>query len=150
MPMYFVQHGKAVPKELDPDRPLSAEGRIEVEHVGACLRHMGLTLRGVCHSGKNRAQQTAEILATEVGLDYASEMEGMKPNDDVVDFSKGLQDQTMYVGHLPHMGKLVSYLVAGNEDAGVVSFSNGGVVCVEEDDNGYHIKWFLLPFLCTV
>ena len=150
MPMYFVQHGKAVAKEIDPERPLSDEGRREVELVGACLRHMGLTLRSVCHSGKTRARQTAEILTTEVGLDYASAVEGMNPTDDVVKFSKSLQDQTMYVGHLPHMGRLVSYLVAGDELAGVVSFSNAGVVCVEEDEGGYHIKWVLIPPMCAV
>ena len=33
MAMYFVQHGKAVPKEIDSDRPLSEEGRAEVERV---------------------------------------------------------------------------------------------------------------------
>lgn len=148
MPMYFVQHGKAVSKEVDPDRPLSEEGRREVERVGAGLRHMGLTLRGVYHSGKARAQQTAEILTTEVGLDYASKLAGMNPNDDVVQFSASLKDHSMYVGHLPHMGKLVSYLVSGDANAGVVAFSNGGVVCVDKDEAGYHIEWFLVPALC--
>lgn len=148
MPMYFVQHGKAVAKEVDPDRPLSDEGRIEVERVGACLRHMGLTLRGVCHSGKTRARQTAAILTTEVGLDYLSELEGMGPNDDVVQFAERLKDDFMYVGHLPHMGKLVSYLVAGNEDAGVVSFSNGGVVCLGNGEEGCQIEWIVIPSMC--
>ena len=148
MPMYFVQHGKAVAKEVDLDRPLSEEGRREVERVGACLRHMGLTLRGVCHSGKTRARQTAEILTTEVGLDYASELAGMKPNDDVVSFAHGLKDNVMYVGHLPHMEKLVSYLVAGEESAGIVAFSNGGVVCVERDAAGYRIGWMVTPSTC--
>jgi len=54
----------------------------------------------------------------------------------------------MYVGHLPHLGKLVSYLVSGNENAGVVKFVNGGVVCVERDSTGYHIEWYLMPSLC--
>ena len=148
MPMYFVQHGQAVEKEADPDRPLTDEGRREVERVGACLRHMGLTLRGVYHSGKTRARQTAEILTTEVGLDYAFALEGMKPNDDVVKFTEKLEDNCMYVGHLPHMAKLVSYLVAGDENSGVVAFTNGGVVCVGMDDTGHHIEWVLTPHMC--
>ena len=49
--------------------------------------------------------------------------------------------------HLPHLGKLVSYLVADDEDAGVVKFVNGGVVCVEKDSTGYHIEWYLKPSL---
>jgi len=148
MPMYFVQHGMAVAKEVDPDRPLSAEGRREVEQVGRCLRHMELTLRGIYHSGKTRARQTAEILSAEVGLDYASELDGMKPNDDVVMFAKAVADDSMYVGHLPHLDKLVSHLVADDENAGVVSYSNGGVVCVGKDEAGYHVAWYLTPAAC--
>jgi len=150
MPMYFVQHGKAVAKEVDPDRPLSEGGRREVERVGACLRHMGLTPRGIYHSGKTRARQTAEILSTEVGLDHTSRLEGMNPNDDVVTFAEVLADDSMYVGHLPHMGKLVSYLIAGDEIAGVISFSNGGVVCVGRDEAGHHIEWFITPATCAL
>ncbi len=148
MPMYFVQHGKAVAKEIDPDRPLSEAGRLEVERVGACLRHMGLTFRGVYHSGKTRARQTAEILTSELGLDYISEVTGMNPNDDVVEFSEGLQNSAMYVGHLPHLGKLVSYLVTGNEAADVVAFSNGGVVCVDRADGVCRIDWMVTPEVC--
>jgi len=149
MAMYFVQHGKAVAKEVNPDRPLSEEGRREVERVGACLRHMGLTFRGIYHSGKTRARQTAEILSTEVGLDYTSELAGMKPNDDTATLAKVVADDSMYVGHLPHMGKLVSYLVAGDESAGVVSFSNGGVVCIAKDAAGYHVEWMMTPATCS-
>jgi phosphohistidine phosphatase SixA len=31
MPIYFVQHGVAVPEEVDSTRPLSADGRREVK-----------------------------------------------------------------------------------------------------------------------
>jgi len=56
----------------------------------------------------------------------------------------------MYVGHLPHLEKAVSYLVAGDEKAGVVKFVNSGVVCVEKDDSGYHIGWYLVPSACVI
>ena len=58
------------------------------------------------------------------------------------------EDKVMYVGHLPHLGKLVSYLVADNEAAGVVTFVNGGVVCLARDGAGCHIQWYLIPSLC--
>ena len=41
-------------------------------------------------------------------------------------------DDTMYVGHLPHMGKRVSYLTTGDGDAGVVRFTNGAVVRIHQ------------------
>jgi phosphohistidine phosphatase len=149
MSIYFVQHGVAVPEEVDSNRPLSAEGRKEVERIAAHLRKVGLAVRKVCHSGKTRARETAQIYAEYLGDGTLSEVSGMSPNDDVTRFAAGLkEDDTMYVGHLPHLGKLVSYLVAGNENAGVVKFVNGGVVCVEKGSAGYQIVWSMIPSLC--
>jgi len=48
------------------------------------------------------------------------------------------------------MEKAVSHLVTGDETAGVVKFVNGGVVCVEKDDSGYHIGWYLTPSVCVI
>ena len=37
MYLYLVQHGAAVSKEIDPERPLSQEGRAEVRKVASYL-----------------------------------------------------------------------------------------------------------------
>jgi hypothetical protein len=39
-------------------------------------------------------------------------------------------------------------LVAGDENARVVKFVNGGVVCVEKEGAGHSIEWYLKPSLC--
>lgn len=151
MPVYFVQHGVAVPEEVDSNRPLSADGRREVEAVAAHLRNVGVTVYKVCHSGKTRARETAQILAGQIGHGNVYEVQGMIPNDNVAAFAASLkEDNVMYVGHLPHLGRLVSFLVAGNENARVVQFVNSGVVCVERDSTGHHIEWYLTPSLCGV
>lgn len=151
MPIYFVQHGVAVPEGVDPNRPLSAHGRREIEGIAAYLRKVGISVKKVCHSGKTRAKETAQILAEYVGDGITYEIPGMKPNDSVAPIAAGLKhDQAMYVGHLPHLGKLVSHLVAGDENADVVRFVNGGVVCVERNSESYHIEWYLTPSLCRV
>jgi phosphohistidine phosphatase len=151
MPIYFVQHGVAVPEEVDSNRPLSADGRREVEAVAAHLRKVGVSVKKICHSGKTRAKETAQILTGRIGDGDLYEVPGMNPNDSVTAFAAVLkEDNVLYVGHLPHLGKLVSYLVAGNEAAGAVKFVNGGVVCVEKDSTGCHIEWYLIPSLCKV
>jgi phosphohistidine phosphatase len=148
MPVYFVQHGVALPEEIDSNRPLSAEGRKEVEAIVAHLRKVGVRVNKVCHSGKTRAEQTAQILASEIGDGNLQEVPGMNPNDNIAAFAAALtEDKVMYVGHLPHLGKLVSYLVAGNETADVLTFVNGGVVCLARDGAGCHIQWYLIPSL---
>jgi len=149
MPVYFVQHGLALPEQVDPTRPLSAEGRKEVARIAVHLRKSRVAVEKVCHSGKTRAKQTAQILSEAIGDGHISEVAGMSPKDNVRAFAADLKEEgTMYVGHLPHLGKLVSYLVAGDEDANVVGFVNAGVVCVEKDKEGYHIEWYLNPSLC--
>jgi phosphohistidine phosphatase len=150
MAMYFVQHGLALEKEENTERPLSAEGRLEVECISAHLRKAGVTVKIVCHSGKTRARETAQIFADQIGDGNVLERSGMAPKDDVKAFAALLEtDDTMCVGHLPHMGKLVSYLTTGDEDAGVVRFTNGAVVCVEKSPSGFYIEWFLKPSICN-
>lgn len=150
MPIYFVQHGLALPESVDPHRPLSEDGREEVESVAAHLRKTGVAVKKIYHSGKARAKETAQILSGQIGDGKLYELPGMSPNDDVGEFARGLtEDHVMYVGHLPHLGKLVSCLIAGDEHAGVVKFVNGGVVCVQKGSTGYHIEWYLKPSMCT-
>ena len=150
MAMFFVQHGLAVAKEVDPKRSLSADGRAEVDRISTHLRKAGLNVRKAFHSGKTRARETAEIFAEQIGEGKTEVISGMGPHDDVVEFASALENHTMFVGHLPHMEKLVSYLVTGREDAGVVKFANGGVVCIEKDEAGFHIAWYLKPSMCKL
>ncbi len=51
----------------------------------------------------------------------------------------------MYAGHLPHLEVAVSYLGTGDETTGVVTFVNSGVICLEKDESGYHMRWCLIP-----
>jgi len=149
MTIYFVQHGVALSKEIDPDRHLSEDGRKDVENISAYLQKMGISVKKIYHSGKTRAVETAQIFAGHIGDGSISELPGMAPNDDVDKFKRILkEDDAMYVGHLPHLEKLVSFLITGNEGAGVVKFVNAGVVCVNRDNAGYHIEWCLKPSIC--
>ena len=149
MALYFVQHGIALAKAIEPNRPLSADGRKDIEHISAYLRMLGIKVKKIYHSGKTRAMETALIFSGHIGDGNIYISPGMNPDDDVMDFASGMDEpDTMYVGHLPHMEKLVSYLVTGNEEAGVVKFTNGGVVCIEKDDKGFHILWYLRPSIC--
>ena len=95
--------------------------------------------------------ETAQIFTDKIGNGNIHELSGMAPNDDIKKFAKGLdEDNTMYVGHLPFMGKLVSYLTTRDENAGVVKFTNSGVVCVEKVGENSHIEWFLTPSCVSI
>jgi len=147
MIVYLVQHGKAKNEEEDSERPLSDEGRAEVEKVAARAAKLGLGCQ-VMHSPKLRAKQTAEIFASHFKTD-ASEMEGLKPMDDPIiakDFIESQDADVMLVGHLPHMNKLASLLVLEDGAVDLVAFRNGAIVCLERDEK-WRLKWILTPKL---
>jgi len=57
------------------------------------------------------------------------------------------KEDVMLVGHLPFMERLVSYLITGSIEITVFKFQNGGIVCLDRDqDTGsWYIKWALMP-----
>ena len=155
MRLYLVQHGDAVPEQLDPERPLSAAGRREVEAVARLLAGTGTRAVRVAHSGKLRAQQTAELLATALAPGMVPDiMPGLNPNDPVEPVARTIADWTsdvMLVGHLPFMGKLVARLVAGDERRPVAAFVPGMVVCLEQAEAGdWIIAWMVRPELAPL
>jgi len=145
MSIYFIQHGLSVAKEENPDRPLSTEGREQTKQISTQLKRMEVSVKTVCHSGKARAEETAEILASQIADGCSSQRDGMGPNDSAKHFVTTLKDNTMYVGHLPHLENMIAYLVAGDERVRVMKFVNSAVVCVAKGDDGFFIEWIIRP-----
>ncbi len=138
MRVYLVQHAEAVPADENPDRPLSEKGRNDARRVASFLAR-SVRVGRVIHSPKTRARDTAVLLAQALGPGGVVEeaASGLAPDDSVevaADVIAGWPEDTMVVGHLPFMGRLAAYLVAGSEDADVVAFQPGTVACLERAD----------------
>lgn len=152
MKLYLVQHGEATAKDIDPQRPLTERGKADVGRVAAALAQAGVGVGRVVHSGKTRAQQTAEILAGEIapGIE-AGVSDRINPLDDpsALDLTAVTEgDDTMLVGHLPYMARLVSYLVTGDSENALLGYQPGSVVCLESNEDGsWQINWMLRPEL---
>jgi phosphohistidine phosphatase len=59
---------------------------------------------------------------------------------------KSWEGSNLIAGHLPHLGKLASHLVTGDESKGIVAFQQGGVVCLSSGpDKGWSVVWMLVP-----
>jgi phosphohistidine phosphatase len=149
MSLFLVQHGKNLPKDVDPEKGLSDEGKNDVERIASAAQAYGVRVAAIKHSTKKRARQTAEIFArmlTPPG--GVQEMMGLGALDDVTKMALSGDEDLMLVGHLPFMEKLTSYLVTGSADRSpVLKFQNGGIVRLDRDaDAGaWFIKWTLFP-----
>lgn len=152
--IYLMQHGVATSADEDPSRPLTPAGRATVEQVAAQAQTAGVRIDACVHSGKLRAEQTARILADAVGGDVRTRA-GLDPSDPVRPIADWLRTLSRsapdgaiaIVGHLPFLDRLASLLVAGDEDAHVIQFQNGGLVkLVPTDDGpGHALAWVLSP-----
>jgi phosphohistidine phosphatase len=151
MKLYLVQHGAAAAKEDDPERPLTAEGRADVKRLAAFLKRAGVRVERVIHSGKLRAKQTAECLADATATGIELETSGLiNPDDDprAFDWQSDSWDlDTLIVGHLPFLAKLLAHMIVGDEAPLLVDFQPGTLVCVRRVDGGWVIDWMIRPQL---
>ena len=113
MDVYLMQHGQAEPADVDPDRPLTADGRASVEVVSAHAAACGVHVDRIVHSGKLRAEQTAGILAEALGCLAVDQVGGLSPNSAVQDAADALVDPTRpgslaIVGHLPFLDRFAA------------------------------------------
>lgn len=150
MKLYLVRHGEAVSRDVDPERPLSERGRGDVRSVGAQLAKAGARASILLHSGRQRARETAELLGPSIGARERTQRDsGIDANDATEPFAREVEQwaaDAMVVGHLPFMGKLVSRLVAGDEEASTVGFHAGTAVCLEREGAGpWSIAWVIHP-----
>lgn len=150
MELYLMQHGEAASKDVDPERPLTDLGKAEVARVARAAHLAGVTVSTVMHSGKLRALQTAEIVAKELGVNEPhSSIEGLSPNDDPTIVASSLESflsPVVLVGHLPHMSRLCSLLLAGDAERHPVQFRMGGIVSLIQDESGvWRLRWMLTP-----
>ena len=150
MALFLVQHGKSLPKNLDPDQGLSDQGIAEVNRIAAVAKEYKVQVNCICHSGKTRARQTAEIFASALEPKQGVlEKTGLKPLDDVTVFAKSInsEENVMLVGHLPFMERLLAHLITDNAEKPVFKFQNGGIVCMDIDpeSQSWIIKWTLMP-----
>ena len=151
MNLYLVQHGEAVSKEEDPSRPLLEKGREDIRKVADFVaEHMKIQVASILHSGKARAQQTAQILAEHLNpLEGIMMTEGLEPLAEPSIWIERLaktDEDSMLVGHLPHLCKLSAYLLCQDEEKKVIHFQRGGIVCLGREESGaWSIKWMIIP-----
>jgi phosphohistidine phosphatase len=153
MKIYCVRHGEAAESDVDSERPLTEQGTTDIESVARFMGEAGLHVDHMLHSPKLRAVQTAEIFAKYLKADQVNECASLldEHNDvtPLVDMIPAWHGDTMLVGHLPFMYKLLSSLVLDQPDFyPIVNYPPGTVVCLDRYNNErWIISWLLSPQL---
>ena len=151
MDLFLVQHAHAKREEEDPERPLTEQGWADIRRVARyAAEHLAIKVDRVLHSGKTRARQTAEVLAEAVtAVSEVQAAENLDPLSDPHVWRENLthvEEDLMLVGHLPHMSKLASLLLCGDETKPVIAFETGGILCLGRADNGdWSVRWMVTP-----
>lgn len=130
MDLLVIRHAIAQDKEEfartgrdDSQRPLTGDGRAKMERAAAGLRTLAPELDRLATSPLLRAVQTAEIVAAAYdappGIETA---DVLAPGSAYGDFARWLGRQHVegtiaVVGHEPHLGGLVTWLIAGADES---------------------------------
>lgn len=153
--LYLMQHGLALPSEVDPERPLSEQGRAEVVRVAVAAAAVGVSVGEIWHSGKLRAAQTAQVLADALaaggGTPSVSARGGLNPESDVAPIAGWLRGmaagkRVAIVGHLPFLSRLAGTLLVGPAGVEPIAVRNAGLVRLVRGESGrFQVSWILSP-----
>ena len=150
MRLYLVRHGDAKGNEEDPLRPLSDIGEKEVHKIASYAAGKGVKVARILHSGKLRAEQTAQIFFSHLqSVKAVSDTDGLAPMDaPQIWFNRisGMEEDIMLVGHLPYMSVLADLLLTGGKGRNQLDYHTGGTACLKRDSNRtWKLEWMVNP-----
>jgi phosphohistidine phosphatase len=138
----------------DSDRPLTSEGRDKMRRATAGLRRAVPTIDLLAASPYARAVQTAEVVAEAYGIDDIAEADVLIPDTPLDRFLVWLGRRAAtasvvaVVGHEPHLGELVTWLMSGLSESRV-EMKKGGACLLEFDGQpgaGLAVlQWLMTP-----
>jgi phosphohistidine phosphatase len=135
--LYLAHHADAVAPDVDPQRPLSAAGRMHAHHIARAAKQRGVNPAVIWHSGKLRARQTAEAYWRSCNpLAEFAAIRGLQPTDPpewIRDRLISESRDVMLVGHMPSLPSIFRLLI--NDDS--AEFPQHGLVALTQDNDGW-------------
>lgn len=138
MDLLVVRHAIAVePEEFDghdEERPLTKEGRVRMARAAEGLRTLISAVDVLVTSPLLRARQTADIVGKTIVPGQVTTTDTLCPNSDPVAFSNWLSAigarRIAAIGHEPHLGRLVTWLLCGDATSRI-QLKKGGACLLE-------------------
>lgn len=152
MQIYLIRHAHAVDGENDAARPLSRKGREQIRRLGRFLRQTRvLEVREFWHSPLVRSRDTAKLLGQRLKVrPKLVEVTGLLYSDNPAIMAKRLgkvRHPVAVVGHEPHLGALLSLLVAGSAKPALFELRKCAVVALVRMNGRWVLQWQISPDL---
>jgi phosphohistidine phosphatase len=146
MNLLVIRHGVAGDREAwaakgrpDSERPLTGEGGRKMRSAARGLREVVGTIDVIATSPLVRAAQTAEIVRRAFGggalVQTVEELSPERRPDELLAWLRAQEpgSTVAVVGHEPHLGFLVGWLLTGRNDS-FVELKKGGAVLLTFED----------------
>jgi phosphohistidine phosphatase len=118
--LLVLRHGEAGNRmrvvEEDSERPLTPEGRIEMQKIARSLKAVGLQSDRIFTSPLRRARETAEIAAKTLKIPIFEEWDELKPDGNKTALYRklarlGQNSRVILVGHEPYLSSMMGEIV---------------------------------------
>ena len=154
--LFILRHGEAGNRmtvvEKDSERPLTPEGRAEMQKIARSLKAIGLQTDRIYTSPLRRARETAEIAAKILEIPTLEEWDELKPDGSKTGLYRKLarleqNSRPILVGHEPYLTSMIGEMI-GTTSAKIV-LKKGGVAKVRITSFTPRIsgelRWLLTP-----
>jgi phosphohistidine phosphatase len=137
MQLIVIRHAIAMEREEwaktgrpDSDRPLTDTGRRRMRKNARGLQRISPHPELIATSPWLRAADTARVVAETLGVERMETIDAMLPDRHPREVAEWLNERgdlsaVAVVGHEPHLGELVTWLIGGNRGTNV-EFKKGG------------------------
>ncbi len=148
MQLYLIRHAHAIDAPDDAARPLSANGRAQVQRLARVLRTSGqFSPAEIWHSPLVRAAETAKLLAHLLPVTAPRrEVAGLTSGADPRLIARRLArapGSLAIVGHEPHLSALASLLVAGAASPPIFKMKKCSVLALEGAKARWVVHWHI-------
>jgi phosphohistidine phosphatase len=154
--LFILRHGEAGNRmtvvEKDSERPLTPEGRTEMQKIAKSLKAIGLQTDRIYTSPLRRARETAEIAAKILEIPTLEEWDELKPDGSKTGLYRKLarleqNPRLILVGHEPYLTSMIGEII-GTTSA-KITLKKGGVAKVRITSFTPRIsgelRWLLTP-----
>jgi phosphohistidine phosphatase len=134
-------------------RPLTKEGRRKMREAARGLARLVPSPGALATSPLARALETADVLAKAFDVEGPEELESLRPGSSPEEVLPWLRararvELAAVVGHEPHLGMLVAWLVTGRARP-ILSFRKGGACLLDlgrrPSPGGAELLWLVPP-----